>query len=73
MPRVRETTLEIHLQHLEHNFNYINKRINSGTKIMGVVKAFAYGSDSVTIAKKLEQLKLHLIIVHLILKNLKEK
>lgn len=63
MQPVRETTLEIYLQHLEHNFNYINKRINSATKIMGVVKAFAYGSDSVTIAKKLEQLKVDYLAV----------
>jgi len=56
MPKATETTLEINLNALTHNFNYLKSKLQSGVKLMGVVKAFAYGSDSVAIAKKLEQL-----------------
>lgn len=53
---VEETVLEIDLQALEHNYHYLRSKINKDTLFLGVVKAFAYGSDSVAIAKKLEAL-----------------
>lgn len=56
MPKATETTLEINLSALAHNFNYIKSKLKPGVKFMGVVKAFAYGSDSNVVAKKLEQL-----------------
>lgn len=56
MAQIHETTLEIDLKALEHNYNYLSSKLSSGTKKLGVVKAFAYGSDSVEIAKKLEKL-----------------
>ena len=56
MPKVQETVLEINLDHLEHNYHYLRSKLRPETKFMGVVKAFAYGSDSVKIAKKLEAL-----------------
>lgn len=56
MAKIKETTLEIDLRALEHNFKYLKSKILSSTKFMGVVKAFAYGSDSVIVAKKLEAL-----------------
>lgn len=56
MPKATETTLEINLNALEHNFNYIKSKLKPDVKLMGVVKAFAYGSDSNVVAKKLEQL-----------------
>ena len=56
MTKVGETVLEIDLRALEHNYHYLRSKINSSTKFLGVVKAFAYGSDSVVIAKKLESL-----------------
>lgn len=56
MAKTQETILEIDLKALEHNFNYLRSKISGKTKIMGVVKAFAYGSDSVEIAKKLENI-----------------
>lgn len=56
MPKATETVLEIDLQALEHNYRYLKGRIRPETRFLGVVKAFAYGSDSVTIAKKLEGL-----------------
>ncbi len=56
MSKIGETTLEIDLFALEHNFNYLKSRITPGTMFLAVVKAFAYGSDMITIAKKLVQL-----------------
>lgn len=53
MAHPSETVLEIDLKALEHNFTYLRSKVSKNTKIMGVVKAFAYGSDSVKIAKKL--------------------
>lgn len=50
-----ETRLEIDLSALRHNYNLIKERLKPQTKIMGVVKAFAYGSDPVVIAKKLQE------------------
>ncbi len=57
MPKVEETVLEIDLGALTHNFNYLKSKLQSSTKFLAVVKAFAYGSDSIEIAKHLEQLK----------------
>lgn len=56
MDKVGETVLEIDLRALEHNYNYLRAKIKQDTKFLGVVKAFAYGSDSIAIAKKLEVL-----------------
>ncbi len=56
MPKANETVLEIDLQALEHNYNFIRSRISGQTKLLAVVKAYAYGSDSVIVAKKLEAL-----------------
>ncbi|RIV43887.1 alanine racemase [Flagellimonas pelagia] len=56
MGKVGETTLVLDLSALEHNYRYLRSRIAPTTKFMAVVKAFAYGSDMVAIAKKLESL-----------------
>ncbi|OWP83482.1 bifunctional UDP-N-acetylmuramoyl-tripeptide:D-alanyl-D-alanine ligase/alanine racemase [Flavobacterium davisii] len=48
-----ETVLEINLNSLSHNFNYYKSKIKPTTKIMGMVKAFGYGSGSFEIAKLL--------------------
>lgn len=53
MPKTIETVLEINLSHLEHNYRYLKEKLKPDTKFLGVVKAFAYGSDSIRIAKKL--------------------
>ncbi len=57
MPKASETVLEIDLKALEHNYRYLRSRLNPETKFLAVVKAFAYGSDAVAIAKKLEHLE----------------
>ena len=56
MGKVQETTLEIDLNALAHNFHFLKSKFASTVKFMAVVKAFAYGSDAVVVAKKLEQL-----------------
>ncbi|WP_299115755.1 alanine racemase [uncultured Winogradskyella sp.] len=56
MPKAQETILEIHLDALTHNYNYLRSKLKPQTKFLAVVKAFAYGSDSVEIAKHLETL-----------------
>jgi len=52
----RETVLEIDLGALKHNYTHLRSKLKKETKFLGVVKAFAYGSDAVQIAKKLEVL-----------------
>jgi alanine racemase len=50
------SVLEISLAALQHNYNFFKSRLLKSTKILGVVKAFGYGSESVAIAKHLETL-----------------
>ena len=49
-----ETVLEIDLSAMVHNLNYIRSRLNPGTKLMVMVKAFSYGSGSFEIANILQ-------------------
>ena len=56
MPTSHETILYVDLKALENNFNYLKNKLQSDTKIIAVVKAFAYGHGDVAIAKKLEEL-----------------
>ncbi|CAN5155034.1 bifunctional UDP-N-acetylmuramoyl-tripeptide:D-alanyl-D-alanine ligase/alanine racemase [soil metagenome] len=48
------TVLEIDLNALTHNLNFYKSRINPQTKIMVMVKAFAYGSGSYEVANLLQ-------------------
>ena len=48
-----ETVLEIDLDALSHNYLYLSSKVKPGTKIMGVVKAFGYGSEAIEVAKEL--------------------
>ena len=50
------TVLEIDLNALEHNYNYLRSKLRPEVKMLAVVKAYAYGSESAHIAKKLESL-----------------
>ncbi|WP_419213070.1 alanine racemase [Maribacter sp. X9] len=56
MSRVTETTLEIDLQALAHNYHYLRSKIKPETKFMAVVKAYAYGSDAQAIALCLQNM-----------------
>ena len=53
---VKETTVEIKLNNLKNNLDYLKSKITRQTKFMAVVKAFSYGSDSITVSKELERL-----------------
>lgn len=53
----RPTRAEIHLSNLENNISVI-KNIVGSRKILGIVKANAYGHGLVEISQKLEELKL---------------
>lgn len=57
MPKALETILEIDLSALTHNFQYLKSKLQPNTKFLAVVKAFAYGSDSVEVAKHLQKIK----------------
>ncbi len=48
------TVLEINLDALTHNLNYYRAKAGSKTKIMVMVKAFAYGSGSAEVAQWLQ-------------------
>lgn len=56
MPEAKETVLEIDLNALKHNYEFIKSKLNKKTKILAVVKAFAYGSDANVIANYLQNL-----------------
>ncbi len=59
--KVHETTLEVNLKALEHNFNYYKSLLLPQQKIMTMLKAFSYGSGSYEIAKVLEYNKVDYI------------
>jgi alanine racemase len=56
MLKLKETRLEIDLNALRYNFQVLKSHLKPQTRIMGVVKAYAYGTDSVIVAKLLQDL-----------------
>ncbi len=54
--RIHGTVLEINLNALTHNFNFYKQRLEAKTKVMVMVKAFAYGGGSSEIANHLQSL-----------------
>ncbi|WP_299675191.1 alanine racemase [uncultured Dokdonia sp.] len=50
------TRLEINLNALKHNYTYLRAKLAKGVKMMGVVKAFGYGTDACEVALFLEKL-----------------
>jgi alanine racemase len=55
--RIHGTTLEINLNSLTHNYNFYKTKLLPMTKVMVMVKAFAYGGGAAEIANHLQQLK----------------
>jgi len=55
MPKVHETTLEINLDALRHNFDFLKSKLQNNSLFLAVVKAFAYGSDAVAVANFLQK------------------
>ena len=53
---LKRTWAEIDLDNLAHNFGVIRRQVGPEAKLLGVVKADAYGHGAVKVAKKLEQL-----------------
>jgi len=52
--QVHITVLEVNLDAISHNLNEFRKLLNPGTRIMAMVKAFAYGAGPAEIAGLLE-------------------
>ncbi len=63
MPKAQETILEINLNALKHNYEYLKSKLQPSTKFLAVVKAFAYGSDAEEVAKKLQDLDVDYLAV----------
>ena len=53
---MKRTWAEINLDHLAHNLQTIRSQVGDGPKLLGVVKADAYGHGAVPIARELERL-----------------
>ncbi|MDD2285887.1 MAG: alanine racemase, partial [Paludibacter sp.] len=49
-----ETVMEVNLNSLVDNLNYFRSKLHRETKVVSMVKAFAYGSGSIEIAKTLQ-------------------
>lgn len=49
-----ETILEVNLDALVHNLNFYRSKLNAGTRLMAMVKAYSYGSGSFEIASTLQ-------------------
>lgn len=52
--QVHQTVLEVNLDAIAHNLNEIRRYLDQGTRIMAMVKAFAYGAGPAEIAGLLE-------------------
>mgnify|MGYP001046516633 CR=1 FL=1 len=48
------TVMQIDLSKMVHNFNFFKSKLHTSTKIMAMVKAFAYGSGSEEVANLLQ-------------------
>ena len=57
------TVLNINLANLTHNYTYLRSKISDNVKMLGVVKAVAYGSDAVKISKHLEEIGIDYLAV----------
>jgi Alr-MurF fusion protein len=56
--QIHQTVLEINLDAISHNLNEFRRFLNPGTRIMAMVKAFAYGAGPSEIAGLLEYQKI---------------
>lgn len=56
MEHAHETILEIDLNALEHNYRFLRSRVGKGVKLMAVLKAYAYGTEIESVAKRLTEL-----------------
>ncbi len=63
MEIIHETILEININRLKSNFNYLKGKLKAKTKIIAVMKAYAYGHGDIILAKKLEEIGVHALWV----------
>lgn len=61
--KVHQTVMEVNLNAVVHNLNEYKARLNKGVKVMGMVKAFAYGSGSAEVASLLQFHKIDYLAV----------
>jgi alanine racemase len=52
--QIHQTVLEVNLDAISHNLNEFRRHLNQGTRIMAMVKAFAYGAGPSEISALLE-------------------
>lgn len=50
------TRLEIDIAALRHNYHYLRAKLDTGVRMMAVVKAYGYGSETQAVALELEKL-----------------
>ena len=60
---IHETILEVDINHLKSNFTYLKSKLKAKTKIIAVIKAYAYGHGDIILAKKLEEFGVHALWV----------
>ncbi len=63
MEIIHETILEVNINRLKSNFNYLKGKLKDKTKIIAVMKAYAYGHGDIILAKKLEEFGVHALWV----------
>jgi alanine racemase len=61
--KVHDTVMEINLNSIVHNLNFYRSKLLPGTKVMVMVKAFAYGSGSFEVANVLQYNKVDYLAV----------
>ncbi len=61
--KVHDTVMEINLNSVVHNLNFYRSKLLPGTKVMVMVKAFAYGSGSFEVANILQYNKVDYLAV----------
>ena len=61
--KVHQTVMEVNLNAVVHNLNEYKARLQKGVKVMGMVKAFAYGSGSAEVASLLQFHKIDYLAV----------
>lgn len=61
--KVHDTVMEVNLNSIVHNLNFYRSKLLPGTKVMVMVKAFAYGSGSFEIANVLQYNKVDYLAV----------
>ena len=61
--KAHKTQLEVNLDALKHNLNFYRSLLKPDTRVMAVIKAFAYGSGSTEVARLLEYNKVDYLAV----------